>query len=204
MKYFNWIFNSSQPLPVTLEGQCTPLRRKSVSAPPQLASVLLSDCLNKAREATGRVTRLHQKTLEERKRQDRESGLFVLGQESKQKSKSLIDFHSIDLQSVSLVGSLIAEMVETAMEELQVLKKIRTCHQCHAPLSESLHAGVASGVGVCPLEHWKGCPGGIEDGVDGHGKPWAGCIRADDLDKSSGSEQVEHDSDVDISDADTE
>ena len=95
-------------------------------------------------------------------------------------------------------------MVETAMEEMQVLKKIRTCHQCHAPLSESLHAGVASGVGVCPLEHWEGCPGGIEDGVDGHGKPWAGCIRADDLDKSSGSEQVEHDTDDDISDADTE
>ena len=146
-----------------------------------MASDVLTDCLVKTKELNIRLTRLTRKTQEDRLRQGRENilvDLYLLGQAPIKKCKSLYDLGTIDVLPVIIVEQLVDEMVDT-VEELgltaPVLKKIRACHQCHSPVSDPAHAGVQSGVGVCSLEHWDGCSGGIKGGNDAHGKSWAAC-----------------------------
>ena len=170
--------NPTNPLlPIILADNCVPLRRHSCSAPPRLVSYVVSDCLSKAKEITGRLTRLTRKVQQERKKQERQNiwvDLFVLGQVPSRRSRSLLDLRTLDLQPVVWAEQLVTEMVDKAMEDL-TKKKVRTCHQCHAPISDPAHNGVPYGVGTFPLEHWEGCRGGIKGGLDAKHKDWAPC-----------------------------
>ena len=110
------------------------------------------------------MTRLTGKALEERERQRKENlllDLYVLDQASTGRSRSLVDIRSLDIHSVTISEDILTEVVGmAAMDQSQVKK--RTCHQCHAPTSDPCHDGVPSGVGVCPLQHWGLCTGGIK------------------------------------------
>ena len=52
-------------------------------------------------------------------------------------------------------------------------KRTRTCHSCHAPTD--IHTQIPTGINICPLPHWDGCPGGHADGKDSKGREWRGC-----------------------------
>ena len=176
-------------LPVGQVTPCTPLRRQSWSAPGRLASCLVSECLQRTRDLTGQISRLTHNTRKERERQKRENifvDLFVLADKPYRRSKSLLDLRELDLQSVVFAEGIVDDLVNKAMEEVKK-NKVKTCHQCHAPISDPSHSHVPSGVGICPLEHWAMCPGGIK-AVDGaKNRTWAPC--PDMLDSStSGSD----------------
>ena len=176
-------------LPVGRDTPCTPLRRQSWSAPGRLASGLVSECIQKTKDLTGQISRLTTNTRNERERQKRENifvDLFVLADNPDRRSKSLIDLRELDLQSVVFAESIVDNLVTVAMEEVKK-NRAKTCHQCHAPISDAVHSHVPSGVGICPLEHWALCPGGIK-AVDGaKNRSWAPC--PDMLDSStSGSD----------------
>ena len=175
-------------IPIHQESTTAPLSR-SWSAPARLASSILSDCLARTREISGRVTRLTGKALEEKERQRKENlllDLHVLDQASTGRSRSLVDIRSLDIHSVTISEDILTEVVGmAAMDQSQVKK--RTCHQCHAPTSDPCHDGVPSGVGVCPLQHWGLCAGGIKGGVDKSGKSWAGCTDKEEVDDSDTS-----------------
>ena len=49
------------------------------------------------------------------------------------------------------------------------------CHDCHGPLGPTYHGHHPHGMGICPLEHYELCGGGIEDGKDKSGHIWKGC-----------------------------
>ena len=131
------------------------------------------------------MTRKAQEERQKRERQNIWVDLFVLGEASGRRSRSLLDLRSLDLQPVVWAEQMVTEMVDKAMEE-QVKKKVRTCHQCHAPISDPVHSGVPYGVGTCPLDHWEGCHGGIKGGLDAKNKDWAPCSNVED--SSSGSD----------------
>ena len=135
------------------------------------------------------MTRLTGLALEERERQREENlllDLCVLDQASNGRSKSLVDIRSLDILSVTISEDSLTEVVGTAAMDPSQVKK-RTCHQCHAPTADPCHDGVPSGVGVCPLQHWGLCAGGIKGGIDKSGKSWAGCTDTEEVDDSDTS-----------------
>ena len=95
-------------------------------------------------------------------------------------------------RSTAIAQVIVEELLARAMgsddeylDDPKVASKSRVCHQCHAPLDESIHGGVPCGVGRCTLDHWRGCKGGIEGGIDGKGKSWASCKEDSDEDTVS-------------------
>ena len=171
------------------------IRRHSFSAPARFSLSLITDCLDRVNNLSGRVTRLASRTKEERLEQVREKillGIFEPGQ--KHRSRSIGDLRFPDLSGVVLVEELLDEILTMALEQTPNDKpkaKIRVCHQCHAPTDDQVHVGVPCGVGRCPLDHWHGCKGGIEGGKGENGKVWAACTEAvttDDSDPGTESE----------------
>ena len=170
---------------------CKTVQRKSYSAPARLASTRLSECIERAKDLTTRVVKLSQKAREERKRQDIEHNLVdlrILGQAPLCKSKSLVDLRKVCMEKEVLGEGLI-------MEGENILKKIRTCHQCHRPINDPVHEGIQSGFGVCTLDHWGDCLGGIKEGKDTKNKVWAAC--PDEISDDSTLSQISLDDDDD-------
>ena len=137
------------------------------------------------------MVKLSQKAREERQRQDKEHTLVdlrILGQAPLCKSKSLVDLRKVCMEKEVLGEGLI-------MEGENILKKIRTCHQCHRPINDPVHEGIQSGVGVCTLDHWGDCFGGIKEGKDAKNKVWAAC--PDETSDDSTLSQISLDDDDD-------
>ena len=189
-------------LSITLAGSHLGLRRHSFSAPPRLAVCLISDCLERLDNLSGRVTRLTERTKEERLGQVREQLLLVPG--PIQRSQSVGDLHYPDLLSENIAREITDEVLTMVLNEVPLPKskvKSPVCHKCHTPLSNEVHTGVPSGVGRCPLEHWHGCKGGISGGKDGKGKDWTACPTMLSSDEESDSDS-ERDDDTDLASPD--
>ena len=54
--------------------------------------------------------------------------------------------------------------------------RTRQCHGCHGPCDES-HRGYKTGADKCPLVHYDGCEGGIDEGFDRLDQKWRACPR---------------------------
>ena len=138
-------------------------------------------------ELNERVTRLVQKSQEQRQVRD----LLYPPEQHRpaQRCQSLNDLRLPTLSSGEVIGQLVDEIFTMVLLDSpkQMSKKPPQCHQCHAPLSDEVHVGIASGVGRCSLEHWIGCVGGITGGTDKHGKLWASCPTEDLTDSESDS-----------------
>ena len=67
------------------------------------------------------------------------------------------------------VDSVLGELIDRTVE-FSARKMVRQCHHCHRPCSHPDHAGVASGVNLCSLDHYELCPGGRQTGAG-----WTGC-----------------------------
>ena len=174
------------------------LRRHSFSAPAQLSLTLLSGCLERVNSLSGQVSQLASKAHNARVQQVGESvHLQVLGHKLRSQSFGDLPYCA----KIACVEELLDEIltmvvVEKSPQDSSQVKeraKIRVCHQCHAPVDQPVHVGVACGVGRCSLPHWQGCDGDIAGGKDGKGKIWAACLESVTTEESGSESENEKD-----------
>ena len=74
-------------------------------------------------------------------------------------------------ESDRVVGQILDHLLDLVLDKGEWnMVKSRHCHHCHRPLSHPEHAGIASGVNQCTLDHFDLCPGGRKTSQD-----WTGC-----------------------------
>ena len=147
-----------------MEGLHKTITRHSFSAPPSLAVSLIAGCSDSLSKLSGRVADLTRKSRDSV--QVRESLLLGLSvQGSRQYSLSTGDLSKVQHSALVIAEELIDEVLKMALDSTKPRSK-PFCHHCHAPRSDPTHVGISCGVGICPLEHWEGCEGGISGGKD--------------------------------------
>ena len=156
-----------------MEGLHKTITRHSFSAPSSLAVSLIAGCSDSLSKLSGRVADLTRKSRDSV--QVRESLLLGLSvQGSRQYSLSTGDLSKVQHSALVIAEELIDEVLKMALDPTKPRSK-PFCHHCHAPRSDPTHVGISCGVGICPLEHWEGCEGGIPGGKDAKGKMWTAC-----------------------------
>ena len=134
---------------------------------------LIARCADSLEQLSGRVENWT------RRSQTAFSGQVKNSLDTDLKGKSRFSLSTGDingqLSSLVVAKSLVNLIFSLAMEQAKSKAKAQVCHQCHAPRSDPSHVGFPCGVGVCELDHWDGCMGGIPGGNDAKGKTWASC-----------------------------